>query len=61
MVAQMDGDRRSGEFWSALGIAPRPSFSLVVTIALDLAAAVEAGPPVKTISVALTAGESGPA
>jgi hypothetical protein len=50
IVAQMDGDRRSAEFWSALGIPPRPTFSLVVTIALELEiAAVEAGPPVIAI------------
>ena len=36
MVAQMDGSKNSvGEFWSALGIAPRPYFNLIVTIPLD--------------------------
>jgi len=37
MVAQMDGSKNSvGEFWSALGIPPRPYFNLVVTVPMDL-------------------------
>jgi hypothetical protein len=36
MVAQFDPDKDSGEFWTALGIAPRPAISLVVTVAMDL-------------------------
>lgn len=36
MVAQMDGAKSAGEFWSALGIPPRPYFNLVVTITMDL-------------------------
>ncbi len=36
LVAQMDGGREAGEFWHALGIAPRPYFHVVATIALDL-------------------------
>ena len=46
MVAQMDGTRKTAEFWTALGIPPRPCFNLVVTIAMDLAIEVPAGPPV---------------
>lgn len=41
MVAQMDGAKSAGEFWSALGIAPRPYFNLIVTICMDLDQAVE--------------------
>lgn len=36
MVAQWDGAKNNGEFWNALGIPPRPYFTLVVTIAMDL-------------------------
>lgn len=35
MIARMGGDRSPGEFWQALGIAPRPAFYLTVTIAID--------------------------
>lgn len=35
-VALPDNNRSMGEFWSALGQPPRPSFNLVVTIAMDL-------------------------
>jgi hypothetical protein len=48
LVAQMDGAKNTGEFWSALGIAPRPYFSLVVTIAIPLGVSVPEGPPVAT-------------
>ena len=47
MVAQMDGSKEVGEFWSALGIPPRPYFKLVVTIAMDLNQQIE-GPLVTT-------------
>jgi hypothetical protein len=36
LVAQMDAAKNVGEFWSALGIAPRPFFNLIVTVAMDL-------------------------
>jgi hypothetical protein len=36
LVAQMDAAKNVGEFWSALGIAPRPFFNLIVTITMDL-------------------------
>jgi hypothetical protein len=41
MVAQFDPDKDSGEFWTALGIPPRPAISLVVTVAMDLGAPFE--------------------
>ncbi len=41
MMVQMDGAKSAGEFWHALGIAPRPYFNLTVTIAMDLDQAVE--------------------
>jgi uncharacterized protein DUF4255 len=49
MVAQLDAAKNVGEFWSALGIPPRPYFNLVVTIAMDLAQEVE-GAIVTTIA-----------
>ena len=48
LIAQTDGQVSSSEFWSALGIAPRPSFTVVVTIALDLNVIIEEGPAVIT-------------
>ena len=48
MVAQLDGGRNMGEFWTALGIPPRPYFNLVVTITMDLNIEQSAGPPVTT-------------
>lgn len=47
MVAQMNEGKNMGEFWSALGQSPRPSFNLVVTIAMDLKIRIE-GPLVTT-------------
>jgi hypothetical protein len=48
LVAQMDNNKSAGEFWTALGTSPRPAFSLLVTIALDLDVEVSEGPPVIT-------------
>jgi hypothetical protein len=48
LVAQTDGQITSSEFWSALGVPPRPSFTIAVTIALDLNVVIEEGPPVIT-------------
>jgi hypothetical protein len=48
LVAQMDGGRQAGEFWNALGTPPRPAFTLVVRIAMDLGVDVPEGPPVVT-------------
>jgi hypothetical protein len=35
VVAQTKEGQAMGQFWSALGIAPRPAFSLTVTVAAD--------------------------
>lgn len=48
MVAQMEGKQTLGEFWSALGTSPRPAFTLIVTIALDLELEQPVGPEVVT-------------
>jgi hypothetical protein len=53
MVAQADGNRNSGEFWSALGMAPRPAFTVSVTIAMDLSIELAEGPPVSTKEIRL--------
>ena len=36
-VAQINGNKNLGEFWSALGLPPKPSFTLMVTVAMPLA------------------------
>jgi hypothetical protein len=36
MVAQLDPNQNAGDFWAALGIAPRPAFYLTVTVELSL-------------------------
>ncbi|HEX6973629.1 MAG TPA: Pvc16 family protein [Vicinamibacterales bacterium] len=36
LVAQLDAVRTVGDFWTALGIAPRPFFNVIVTICMDL-------------------------
>jgi len=48
MIAEMDGGKPE-EFWYALGIAPRPSFNLVVTMSMDLDLSVE-GPLATTLA-----------
>jgi hypothetical protein len=55
MVAQMDPNKNAGDFWFALGIAPRPAFYLVVTIAMDLNLTIE-GPLVTTRSTNIETG-----
>jgi Pvc16 N-terminal domain/Carboxypeptidase regulatory-like domain len=55
LVAQMEGKQSLGDFWSALGIPPRPAFTVVVTIALDLAVEQVIGPEVVTHEVRLGA------
>lgn len=55
MVAQMDGARNLGEFWASLENPPRPSFNLIVTVAIDLLDPVVEGPPVITKEVHLKA------
>jgi hypothetical protein len=52
-VAQSDDSKSLGEFWSALGMPPRPSFHLMVTIAMDLQLEVAEGPPVTTKQITL--------
>ena len=47
-VAQSDDSKSLGEFWSALGVSPRSSFHLMLTIAMELEASVPEGPPVVT-------------
>jgi hypothetical protein len=59
LVAQMEGKQSLGDFWSALGIPPRPAFTVVVTIALDLAVEQVIGPEVVTHEVRLGA-DGGP-
>ena len=46
MAASVDPNRIPVDFWTALGIAPRPSFDLIVTLAIDFAVRVDEGPPV---------------
>jgi hypothetical protein len=53
MVAQLEGGKPLGEFWSALGIAPRPAFTLQVTVALVSAAEHPLGPEVITYETRL--------
>jgi hypothetical protein len=48
MVAHTDGNKEMGEFWSALGQPPRPSFNLLVTLAMELVKPSIEGPPVVT-------------
>lgn len=55
LVAQMDGNKNAGEFWSALGQAPRPSFNLIVTIAMTLDTPFPEGPPVVTKEIRVKA------
>jgi hypothetical protein len=57
LVAQMDAAKNVGEFWSALGIPPRPFFNLIVTIAMDLDQALEES-LVTTLSTRYHAGDS---
>ena len=52
-TAQSDDNKSLGEFWSALGMPPRSSFQLMVTIAMDLKIEVTEGPPVVTKEVVL--------
>jgi len=50
LVAQMNGLESVGEFWSALGIPPRPHFNLIVTISMDLNQQVEGSLVTTTIT-----------
>jgi hypothetical protein len=50
MVAQADPNQAAGDFWTAMRIAPRPAFYLVVTTELPLSFPTE-GPVVTTADV----------
>jgi len=54
LVAQAKADNNAGEFWSALGVPPRPAFQLTVTIALDLGLQTPEGPPVVTKEIVVS-------
>jgi hypothetical protein len=47
MAAQLDPNQHAGDFWVAMGIAPRPAFYLTVTVELDLDGEIS-GPLVTT-------------
>jgi Pvc16 N-terminal domain/Carboxypeptidase regulatory-like domain len=47
MVAQLDPNQHAGDFWTAMGIPPRPAFYLTVTTELPLTLPIE-GPLVTT-------------
>lgn len=49
VVARTKDGQGMGHFWSALGIPPRPSFSLTATIAVEPFDAIEPFPEVSTI------------
>jgi uncharacterized protein DUF4255/carboxypeptidase family protein len=36
MVAQLDPNQHAGDFWTAMGVAPRPAFYLAVSVELSL-------------------------
>lgn len=36
LIAQLDAVRTVGDFWTALGIAPRPFFNVIVTVSMEL-------------------------
>jgi hypothetical protein len=38
MVAQMDPNQHAGDFWTAMGVSPRPAFYLAATVELPLGA-----------------------
>lgn len=59
LVARPDGARDVGEFWSALGIPPRPALDLSVTIGMELDLALPEGRPVVTAELRLPPGEPG--
>jgi hypothetical protein len=54
-VAQPEDGTRSGQFWSALGIAPRPAFPVTVTIALEPSDEVEDVAAVERVDLRTTA------
>jgi Pvc16 N-terminal domain/Carboxypeptidase regulatory-like domain len=50
-VAQTREGQSMGEFWTALGIAPRPAFSLTVTVALQPFTEIETFPDLTAIQL----------
>jgi hypothetical protein len=61
MVAQWDLPSNQAEFWSSLGIPPRPYFSLIVTIAMDLNESITEYPVTSSITTFEQAGSPGSA
>jgi hypothetical protein len=55
VVARPQLPEEPGQFWTALGVLPRPAFGLVVTVALDLGVATSLGPPVVSTEIRLAA------
>jgi hypothetical protein len=53
-------DDDPGQFWTALGVPPRPSISLLVTIEIRPAGVVDLGPKVKRHEVRLRSGTDQP-
>jgi hypothetical protein len=53
LVAHMEARPNIGEFWSALAISPRPSFTVVATIAMPFPLELPEGPPVITKEIRL--------
>lgn len=53
LVAQMEGKQNLSEFWTALGIPPRPAFTVAVTVAVGLKIEQAEGPEVVTHEVRL--------
>jgi len=54
VVAQTQEGRSNGEFWSALGIAPRPAFSVTVTLTVEPFDQVEDLSQVESIQITST-------
>jgi hypothetical protein len=54
VVARTREDRAAGEFWSALGIPPRPGFPLTVTIAVEPFDVGEEFPAVRAVQLRTT-------
>lgn len=57
LVARPESLRDVGEFWSALGIPPRPALDLSVTIGMELGLVLPEGPPVVTAELRLPPSE----
>jgi hypothetical protein len=51
VLAQMKEGQSFGDFWTALGISPRPAFSLTVTIALQPFDVPDTFPAVDTVQI----------